>query len=69
MPGTFLGQKFKSAVDRLRGTSAPEGVQVDHDQLRTTLTQCEFELRDMHRVLGAGPKVGSHRLPLPSCRY
>ncbi len=70
MPGRFLlGQKLKSVVERLKGSSEPEAVRVDRDQLRTTLMQCEFEVRDMHRLLDARPKAGSHRVALPSCRY
>lgn len=69
MLGFSFGQKIKLAVERFSRQDAPEDVLVDRDRLRTTLLQCEFEVRDMHRLLESSPEIGTHRPNLPSCRY
>ncbi len=69
MSQSFLGQKIKRAVERFAGKSEPKSVRVDRDDLRTTLNQCELEVREMHRLLKASPEIGRHRTSQPSCRY
>lgn len=69
MLNNVFGRKIKSAVARFKGPSEGQTVRVDRDQLRTTLMQCEFEVRDMYKSLGVGPKSGSHRQTSPTCRY
>ena len=62
-----LRQRMKYAFGRV----APEqnSVRVDRDQLRTILLQCEFEVRDMRRMMYLKAAPASHRRAVPSCRY
>jgi len=69
MSGSFLSPMIKSAVERFSGATKTDPVRVDRDVLRTTLIQCEFEVREMHRLLEATPEFGSHRISPPSSRY
>lgn len=60
---------FKTTLARFNAQSSPSEVRVDRDRLRTTLLQCEHEVREMHRVLNSQPALPAHRKPHPGCRY
>lgn len=65
----FVRQAIQSVVDRLAFKGDPDGVPVDRDYVRTTLIECELEVRDVHRMLDAMPQLDCHRPNTPSSRY
>ena len=69
MSGSYLSLKIKTVVERFAKKSEPDAVRVDRNALRTTLIQCEFEVREMQRLLNTNGEFGCHRVRQPSSRY
>ncbi|MCH9765346.1 MAG: hypothetical protein K0U34_05075 [Alphaproteobacteria bacterium] len=64
----LLQHRLRKTIERLRPPES-EPVRVDRDKLRTTLIQCESEVRAMRRELQATVHPGPHRVATPTCRY
>ena len=71
MQNEFLHRTMRAVVAHFSEPKSNSGkvVDVDRDQLRTTLIQCELEVREMNRFLKNKTQPMSHRPVLPSSRY
>lgn len=57
MGGVSLRKTVSATVSFFKELWKPRAVFVDRDYVRTTLYQCESEVREFHRILKERPKV------------
>lgn len=66
---TWLDQVWRGTRQRFVRTPVETTVRVDRDQLRTTLMQCEHELREMHRLVQKSAVMQVPKPAPPAPRY